>query len=120
MRGSGEGTEIVIDDSTALPAALHARLADTSPNGGLLMGLRPEAITDPKSAGRGSNIAKADCYIEVVETTGSDTFVVSRLAGGEVMARLRADTLVDAGQTMLLAFDLSKAVFFDKASGHRV
>ena len=56
----------------------------------------------------------------MVEPAGSDTFAVTHLGGKEVVARLRADAKVAAGQKAKLAFNLDKAVFFDPASGQRI
>jgi multiple sugar transport system ATP-binding protein len=87
----------------------------------VILGLRPEAITDPNGADRSSNaIARADCLVEVVEPAGSDTFVVTRLADKEVIARMRADADVRPGQLAPFAFAMDKAVLFDPETGKRI
>jgi len=65
-------------------------------------------------------VAENDCLIEVVEPAGSDTFAVIKLGGKEVVARLRADARIQAGQHARLAFNLDKAVFFDPQSQMRI
>jgi len=87
----------------------------------IVFGIRPEALTDPDGADRNArSLAEGDCLIEVVEPAGSDTFAVTKLGSKEVVARLRADARVTAGQTARLAFNLDKAVFFDPASQTRI
>jgi multiple sugar transport system ATP-binding protein len=87
----------------------------------VIFGIRPEALTDPDGADRNAkSIAEGDCLIEVVEPAGSDTFAVTKLGGKEVVARLRADARIHAGQHARLAFNLDKAVFFDPASQARI
>ena len=87
----------------------------------VVFGIRPEALTDPDGADRNARaIAEGDCLIEVVEPAGSDTFAVTKLGRKEVVARLRADARIEAGQTARLAFNLDKAVFFDPASQRRI
>jgi multiple sugar transport system ATP-binding protein len=87
----------------------------------IIFGIRPEALTDSDSADRNAGeLIEGDCLIEVVEPAGSDTFAVTRLGGKEIIARLRADANVKAGQTARLVFNLDKAVFFDQASGERI
>ncbi|TJW83761.1 TOBE domain-containing protein, partial [Mesorhizobium sp.] len=87
----------------------------------VIFGVRPEALTDPEGAERnGSEIATADCHIEVVEPAGSDTFAVTNLGGKGVVARLRADARIQPGTSTPLAFNLSKAVFFDPATEKRI
>jgi multiple sugar transport system ATP-binding protein len=87
----------------------------------VVFGVRPEALTDPEGAERNAtNIATADCHIEVVEPAGSDTFAVTNLGGKGVVARLRADATIRAGADTPLAFNLAKAVFFDPATESRI
>ena len=62
----------------------------------------------------------ADCFIEVVEPAGSDTFAVINLGGKEAIARLRADANVIAGKTTKLSFNLDKAVFFNPETQQRI
>jgi len=87
----------------------------------IIFGVRPEALTDPEGAERNaSNIATADLHIEVVEPAGSDTFAVTNLGGKGVVARLRADANIQPGTITPLAFNLTKAVFFDPATENRI
>jgi multiple sugar transport system ATP-binding protein len=87
----------------------------------IIFGVRPEALTDPEGAERNaSNIATADCFIEVVEPAGSDTFAVTNLGGKGVVARLRADANIQPGTNTSLAFNPTKAVFFDPATENRI
>ncbi len=125
-----------LENGTAGPALRLASVGDTSlllPLGtaapkvagygkrDILLGLRPEAITDPNGVDRtGGATVQADCLVEVVEPAGSDTFVVTRLAGREVIARMRADAEVRPGQIAPFAFAMDKAVLFDPDSGKRV
>ncbi len=122
----GGGNDLAV--SLARPDAPPLRLP-VSPSDGLaafsgkqvVFGIRPEALTDPDGADRNArSIAEGDCLIEVVEPAGSDTFAVTKLGGKEVVARLRADVRIAAGQTARLAFNLDKAVFFDPQSQSRI
>jgi multiple sugar transport system ATP-binding protein len=85
----------------------------------VILGLRPENITDAAN----QHITKgqvAECRVDVVEPAGSDTFVVTNLAGKQVTARLNADAQILAGDTASFAFDLSKASVFEPESGARI
>jgi len=87
----------------------------------VLVGIRPEAITDSDGADRNSrHIVKADCLVEVVEPAGADTYVVTRLGGREVIARMRPDARIHAGERVPFAFNMEKAVFFDPQTEARV
>ncbi|PWK71731.1 ABC transporter ATP-binding protein [Aminobacter sp. AP02] len=123
-RGEG-GLNVVLDRPSEQPLALPIKTA----NGALgaysgkevIFGVRPEALTDPDGADRNAkSLAEGECLIEVVEPAGSDTFAVTKLGGKEVVARLRADAAIHAGQKTKLAFNLDKAVFFDPKSQLRI
>ena len=87
----------------------------------IIFGIRPEALTDPDGADRNATtVAEGDCLIEVVEPAGADTFAVTHLGGKEIVARLRADVKISAGQMSRLAFNLDKAVYFDPATQQRI
>ena len=109
---------IVIDRAGSEPIVFAAptsadtgRLADGAK---VIFGIRPEAVSDVEGADRNSrSLAKFDSQVDIVEPAGSDTFVVTSIAGKEVTARMRADTDVRVGQSHVFAFNLDKAVLFD-------
>jgi multiple sugar transport system ATP-binding protein len=87
----------------------------------VIFGIRPEAITDADGADRRSQrVITAECQVEVVEPAGSDTYVVSRIGGKELIARMRADLALAPGDRMPFAFDMQKAVFFDRETERRI
>ena len=87
----------------------------------IILGIRPEAITDRDGADRNAKaVATLEGYVDVVEPAGSDTFVVTQLGGKALTARMRSDVPVKAGTTMPFAFNLDKAVVFDPESGVRL
>ncbi|MCA0278347.1 MAG: ABC transporter ATP-binding protein [Proteobacteria bacterium] len=125
LEGGEGGLNVVLERPSEKPLALPIRTA----NGALgaysgkeiIFGVRPEALTDPDGADRNArSLAEGECLIEVVEPAGSDTFAVTKLGGKEVVARLRADAAIHAGQKTKLAFNLDKAVFFDPKSQLRI
>jgi len=85
----------------------------------VVLGLRPEDIVEP-GARHGAHVVPARCKVEVVEPAGADTYVVSRLGGAAVTARLSAETQAQAGRPLDVAFDLAKASFFEPQTGARL
>ncbi|MBO6511188.1 MAG: sn-glycerol-3-phosphate ABC transporter ATP-binding protein UgpC [Roseibium sp.] len=85
----------------------------------VLIGLRPEAMTDQKLS-NGSALQSAECLLEVVEPAGADTYAVIHLGETEAIARLSADAPVQAGEMSSITFDLSKVSYFDISSGNRL
>jgi multiple sugar transport system ATP-binding protein len=125
LRKSNGLLAVSIDRGDAEPLRVALRRPPNSLAGfmdeEIVFGIRPEALTDADSSDRNAvEIFEGDCLIEVVEPAGSDTFAVTRLGGKEIIARLRADASVKAGQRTKLVFNLDKAVFFDKSSGERI
>jgi multiple sugar transport system ATP-binding protein len=105
----------------ALPPPRTADIGELINGRSVIMGIRPEAITDLDGADRNSNgVTMVDARVDVVEPAGSDTFVVTRIGGKEVTARMRAETIVQPGQTIPFAFNLDKALLFDPESGARL
>ncbi|HUG61733.1 MAG TPA: TOBE domain-containing protein, partial [Methylomirabilota bacterium] len=87
----------------------------------VLVGIRPEAITDTDGADRTARtVVHAECHVDVVEPAGADTFVVTRLGDREVIARMRSDAVVRPGERVAFAFNMDKAVYFDPAQQDRV
>jgi len=87
----------------------------------LIVGIRPEAITDPDGADRNSPLVEiVEALVDVVEPAGSDTYVVTEASGKEVIARMRSDADVRPGQRIPFAFDLNKAVLFDPRTTQRI
>ena len=87
----------------------------------ILLGIRPEAITDPEGADRkSSNIQTLANRVTVTEPAGSDTFITMTVCGRDVIARMRADAAVAAGQVYEFAVNMEKAVAFDPASEQRI
>ncbi len=87
----------------------------------ILLGIRPEAITDPEGADRKSgNIVALKNRVTVTEPAGADTFVTMTLSGKDAIARMRADANVAAGQSFDFAVNMEKAVAFDPATEDRI
>jgi multiple sugar transport system ATP-binding protein len=105
-----------------LPPALAA-LAGTGRE--IILGVRPEHITDADSArtnigADGYQGAAVACTVEMIEPTGPDTLVFTRLNGTRVTCRAHPRARATPGQPMTLVFDLSKAVLFDPATEQRI
>jgi multiple sugar transport system ATP-binding protein len=87
----------------------------------IVLGLRPEAITDRDGADRSSrSVHVIEAPVEITEPAGSDTFVVTQLGGKEVTGRFRADVDVQPGQMVPFAVNMEKAVAFDPKTELRV
>ena len=87
----------------------------------VILGLRPEAIADPRDAeAHTPHHHPIKARVEVTEPTGPDTLAVIRLGGIEATARLSADSQVSPGDHAPLMVDMGKAVLFDPANENRI
>ncbi|MCT4610299.1 MAG: sn-glycerol-3-phosphate ABC transporter ATP-binding protein UgpC [Pelagimonas sp.] len=87
----------------------------------ILLGIRPETLTDEDAADRkSSNIAHLTNRVVVTEPAGSDTFVSMMLGGRDVIARMRSDAEVSPGADFTFAVNMEKAVAFDPTTEERI
>ncbi len=56
----------------------------------------------------------------MTEPAGADTFVSMVLGGRDIVARMRADVVVGAGDTYDFAVNMEKAVAFDPQTERRI
>ena len=87
----------------------------------VILGIRPEALTDPEGADhRSTHIESITSMVTVTEPAGSDTFVTTTVGKSECVARMRADAEVAPGREMTFAFNMEKAVAFDPQTEERI
>jgi multiple sugar transport system ATP-binding protein len=87
----------------------------------LILGVRPEQISDATSMKQSSrNVFARTFRIDLIEPTGPDTLVFVRINDAHVCCRVRPEQARAAGETMELALDLSRAVFFDPDTSKRI
>ena len=123
VKANGSGVSVHIERADGEPLVLHDKNGIAGMASGeerdIMIGLRPENITN-SSADAGPDVQIASCTVDVVEPTGSDTFVATQLGGREITARMNADTQILPGQSMDFAFDLSKASYFVPDTGEKL
>ena len=115
---NGSGTKIEIARENADPIVLTDTSCAALPED-VILGLRPEDIAEAGFRA-GEDVQKAECLIDMVEPAGADTYVVSKLGGRQVTARLHAETKAEPGMPLELAFDFSKVSYFAPQTGERL
>jgi multiple sugar transport system ATP-binding protein len=113
---SRDGREPALLPVANASAALQARAGKK-----VILGIRPEAVTDLDGADRKArNVVQVPCTAEVVEPAGSDTYVVAHLGGRDFVARMRSDAAVEAKSETVLAFNMDRVTFFDPETEQRI
>src|SRR5918998_5399800 len=111
-----EGREPVLLPVPNASPGLRAKVGQT-----VILGIRPEAVTDIDGADRlARNVLQVPCTAEVVEPAGSDTYVVAHLGGRDFVARMRSDVSVAPKSETVLAFNMDRASFFDPQTEQRI
>jgi multiple sugar transport system ATP-binding protein len=111
--------------TTQLPLPGDATILQKHQNRDIILGIRPEHVTDAESARRaatseGYQPTEIDCLVEMTEPTGPDTLVFAWFNGSRATCRTHPRATATPGQHTRLAFDLSKAVFFDPDTEQRI
>jgi multiple sugar transport system ATP-binding protein len=114
----GGGLSIRVTDSLALPIpeSRASRYRGHASNGRLLLGLRPEHLTE---AGPHTEPGKVpfDARLEVTEPMGMETLVYFPINGTQVCGRVNPDAGATDGGNLRMAANLNNMHLVDEASG---
>ena len=108
LPGVVRGGHVVLSDGNQLPMPAHAKAAEGH---SVIYGIRPEHLDI------GSDNEGLATEVVVVEPTGADTQVFTKIAGVEVTSVFRERHAFTPGSTIRLQADASRAHLFDAASG---
>ena len=101
---------------------LPTRVADSlsgARGAGITMGIRPEAVS--LVSGPEAAPTTTEARLDLVESLGNETFIYARAGRHDVTARIGLpQPLPPIGSTIVLAFNLERAHFFDALSGDRI
>jgi len=114
-KGNGMGLNLTCGEKTVtLSAGLNESRLDACLGRDIILGLRPEYISDgfPNQA-QNDQIHPLECVVKVIEPTGPDTLVFVDINGTEVTCRVHPHKAGRPGETMPLMVDMSSAIFFD-------
>ncbi|KAF1056073.1 MAG: Trehalose import ATP-binding protein SugC [Burkholderia gladioli] len=122
-QGGGVGMEI---DTGATRGVLNLPFERAKLSGHIgrevILGLRPERITDARNAhdGQASTLQTIDVIVDATESTGPDTHVFAQVNGKRIVSRVHPAANPQPKQQLKLLFDVSKAVVFDPATEARI
>jgi multiple sugar transport system ATP-binding protein len=108
LPGTVNGKQVALSDGKLLPMPLNAYASEGQ---AVVYGIRPEHLA---IASEGEGLATE---VVVVEPTGADTQVFTKIAGVEVTSVFRERHTFTPGSTIHLQPDASRAHLFDAASG---
>ena len=89
----------------------------TGRGGPIVLGVRPQHISRAEGAAAGPGSARVETTVELVQPTGTRTYVTFPLGGEPVMAELGAHDVGKPGERLAVDIDMRRAVLIDPASG---
>ncbi len=115
---SKEGDTVIAtvgESKIVVPASKAGALVDGGYVGKtVVMGVRPENISDAQSVIEMSPNSVIESQIKVYELLGAEVFLYFDYAGVQLTARVDPRTTVKAGDTVKMALEMEHAHFFDK------
>ncbi|HZH46033.1 MAG TPA: sn-glycerol-3-phosphate ABC transporter ATP-binding protein UgpC [Roseococcus sp.] len=106
-----------LPDGIVLPVPAE-RTNRYAPHAGkeVLLGLRPEHLTDARGDNR-PGVSSFQAVPEVVEPMGMETLVHFKLHGAEICARFNPDAPAEPGRSLAMSADLNQMHLIEPASG---
>ena len=109
----GDGLALVLEGGTTLPLPVDRSEELASWQGrAVLLGLRPEHMQCPSSP----DAVALSVDVELVQPTGSRTYIEFRLGGTAAVAEVGAHDVLRAGERVRLALDMRRAIVVDPAT----
>jgi multiple sugar transport system ATP-binding protein len=117
LEQNGSGLRARVSDQISLPVPA-ARAARYQPQAGkeLVLGLRPEHITEPRRSERDPQCDFA-AVLDVVEPMGMETVVYFTVDGQEICGRVDPGSALGPGETMRLHANMDHMHLIDPESG---
>jgi multiple sugar transport system ATP-binding protein len=114
---NGIGQRVRISDAISLPIpASHAPRFQNLTGKELILGLRPEHITEPRRSDRDPS-GEFAAALDVVEPMGMETMVYFTVDGQEVCARVDPGSALGPGERMPLYANMNHMHLIDPQSG---
>jgi multiple sugar transport system ATP-binding protein len=115
LYNSGSGLAVRLDDGKSL--ALPRQGAPASPTGQkVILGLRPEHLGRAPAAPPRPGHVRIPAAIDLVQPTGSRTYITILLGGIPVTAEVEPHEVGQAGEGIEIELDMNKAVLIDPAT----
>ena len=110
----GDGLAVRLDDGMALPLPLSrsAKLVGRH-NQTVTLGLRPEHMNRAHPGDSRAGLARHAATIELLQPTGSRTYVTFKLGATDVVAELQAHDATQINQKIDVSIDMNRAVLID-------
>ena len=110
-RGSHRAVVLATGEELALPAARRVDTADAEK--AILLGLRPQHIARATQDALAPGLVRLLTTAELIQPTGTRTYVTAQIGGTEVTAELGAHDVQEQNAPLELAIDMNRCVLID-------
>jgi multiple sugar transport system ATP-binding protein len=86
-------------------------------SGNIVLGIRPQHISRASITAAAAGTARVESTVELVQPTGTRTYVTFPLGGEPIMAELGAHDVGKPGERLAVDIDMRRAVLIDPPSG---
>ncbi len=80
----------------------------------VILGVRPESLRDEENYVNAPGADLIDCFVDVAERMGSETFLYLRCEGADLTARVSPRSAAKPGDRIRIALDILKIHLFDR------
>jgi multiple sugar transport system ATP-binding protein len=110
------GPAIVLPTGERLPLPTNRTITQVpATDRPIILGIRPEHFSRANGEQR-PGTARVSAIVDIIQPTGTRTYVDLRIGGGKATAELQAHDVSEPGQTIELAVDLNRAVLIDPST----
>jgi multiple sugar transport system ATP-binding protein len=117
LEQSGADMRVRLSDTIALPVPAPSPRYKAVVGKPMILGLRPEHITEVRQNGHGDGGSDFSVTLDVVEPMGMETMVFFTINGAEYCGRVEPNRAGEAGATMRLHANMDHMHIIDPASG---
>jgi len=108
------GTSLRLQDGTELAYPVAGRQSQIATAGGeVILGLRPEHMGRASEGPAAAGHVRIQTRVELIQPTGSRTYITFPLGGTSVMAEVEAHEVRKPGEPIAVDLDMNRAVLID-------
>ena len=113
---TGSGDDLAIDAGAVrikMTDKIKARLVDGKAGDKVILGIRPEDISDPQFVPAGVNFSGVESTVDVTELMGNEIILYMMAGDQSYVARVDPRCQCKVGATITMAFDIDNVHLFD-------
>ncbi len=118
VRGGGNLELEVLEENKKVLLSMPGGIKNVKKDQKVILGIRPSNITKKENPKDKSNIIR--CKLELIEPTGSDTYLTAFINNTKVISRINSYYMQSDEEIIDLHFDMPKAILFDPTTEQRI